>query len=95
VAPRPSVIERLVAAVLVVAERHVADQLTLTPTQVAALDTLLTPKDRTLLSVLGWVRQSRRPGPQSAESDPRTACNPAWDRPRSCQHRRCASRTSA
>ena len=56
VAPGPSVIERLVAAVLVVSERHVAGQLTrtLTPIQVAALDALLTPKDGTPLSVLGW-----------------------------------------
>ena len=60
VAPKPSVIERLVAAVLVLAERHVAGQLTrtLTPTQVAALDALLLPKDGTPLSVLGWARQS-------------------------------------
>ena len=60
VAPGPSVIERLAAAVLVLAERHVAGQLTrtLTPTQVAALDALLTPKDGTPLSVLGWARQS-------------------------------------
>ena len=60
VAPGPSVIERLVAAVLVVAERHVASQLTrsLSPTQIAALDALLTPKDGTPLSVLGWARQS-------------------------------------
>ena len=59
VAPGPSVIERLVAAVLVVSERHVAGQLTrtLTPIQVAALDALLTPKDGTPLSVLGWARQ--------------------------------------
>jgi len=55
----PSVAERLVAAVLVVAERHVAGQLTsgLTQTQTGALDALLTLKDGTPLSVLAWARQ--------------------------------------
>ena len=59
VAPGPSVVERLVAAVLVVAERHVAGQLTrnLSPVQAEALDALLTPKEGTPLSVLGWARQ--------------------------------------
>lgn len=59
VAPGPSVVERLVAAVLVVAERHVAGQLTsgLTQTQTEALDALLTLKDGTPLSVLAWARQ--------------------------------------
>ena len=59
-APGPSVIERLVAAALVVAERHVAGQLTrtLSPEQFAALDALLAPKDGTSMSVLGWARQS-------------------------------------
>ncbi len=59
VAPGPSVVERLVAAVLVVAERHVAGQLTrnLSPVQTEALDALLTSKEGTPLSVLGWVRQ--------------------------------------
>jgi len=63
VAPGPSVVERLVAAVLVVAERHVAGQLTrnLSPAQTEALDALLVSKEGTLLSVLGWARQP--PGP--------------------------------
>lgn len=58
VAPGPSVIERLIAAALVLAERHVADQLTraLSPEQVAALDALLIPRDATM-SVLAWSRQ--------------------------------------
>lgn len=59
IAPGPFVIERLVAAVLVVAERHVAGQLTrsLSPAQAEALDALLTSKEGTPLSVLGWARQ--------------------------------------
>ena len=59
IAPGPSVIERLVAAVLVVAERHVAGQLTsaLSPAQTDALDALLQPKDGTSMSVLAWARQ--------------------------------------
>ena len=59
VAPGPSVVERLIAAVLVVAERHVADQLTrgLSTAQVDALDALLRPKEGTATSVLAWVRQ--------------------------------------
>lgn len=58
IAPGPSVIERLVAAVLVVAERHVAVQLTsaLSPTQTDALEALLQPKDGTSMSVLAWAR---------------------------------------
>jgi len=58
VAPGPSVVERLIAPALVLAERHVADQLTraLSPEQVAALDALLAPKDATM-SVLAWSRQ--------------------------------------
>ena len=59
VAPGPSIVERLVAAVLVVAERHVAGQLTrnLSPAQTEALDALLAPKEGTPLSILGWARQ--------------------------------------
>ena len=59
VAPGPSVVERLVAASLVVAERHVAGQLTrnLSFVQTEALDALLTSKEGTPLSVLGWARQ--------------------------------------
>jgi len=58
IAPGPSVIERLVAAVLVVAERRVADQLTatLSPLQTEALDALLRPKEGTSMSVLAWAR---------------------------------------
>jgi hypothetical protein len=46
-APGPSVIERLIAAVLVVTERHVAGQLTrnLTSAQTEALDALLGSKE--------------------------------------------------
>jgi len=59
VAPGPSVVERLVAAGLVLAERHVAVQLTraLAPEQVARLDALLQPKEATAMSVLAWSRQ--------------------------------------
>ena len=55
VAPGPSVVERLVAAALVVADRHVAGQLirNLSPVQTEALDALLTSKEGTPLSVLG------------------------------------------
>jgi hypothetical protein len=54
-----STIERLVAAALARAERHVAVQLTrgLTPAQVDALEALLRPKEGTAASVLAWVRQ--------------------------------------
>jgi TnpA family transposase len=59
IAPGSSVVERLIAAVLVVAERHVADQLTkgLSTAQVDALDALLGPKKGTATSVLAWARQ--------------------------------------
>jgi len=59
VAPGSSVVERLVAAGLVLAERHVAVQLTrsLTPRQIGELDALLAPKQATALSVLAWSRQ--------------------------------------
>ena len=58
-APGPSVVERLVALVLVSAERHVADQLTrdLSPRQAAALDTLLASDEGKPMSVLAWARQ--------------------------------------
>jgi hypothetical protein len=58
VAPGPSVVERLIAAALVLAERHVASQVTraLSPEQIAALDALLAPKDATM-SVLAWTRR--------------------------------------
>ena len=59
IAPGPFVIEQLVAAALIMAERHVAGQLTrnLSPAQAEALDALLTSKEGTPLSVLGWARQ--------------------------------------
>ena len=58
IAPGPFVIEQLVAAALVLAERHVAGQLTrsLSRTQTEALDTLLTPKEGASMSVLAWAR---------------------------------------
>lgn len=59
IAPGQSVVERLVAATLVLAERHVAAQLTraLTPEQTAKLDALLQLKEDAALSVLAWSRQ--------------------------------------
>ena len=56
IAPGASVIERLVAAAATLAERQVADQLTrsLLPTQVKALDALLTSRDGTSMSGLAW-----------------------------------------
>jgi TnpA family transposase len=59
IVPGPSTIERLVAAALVLAERHVASQLTrnLTQAQSAALDAMLASKQGTAMSVLAWARQ--------------------------------------
>ena len=59
VAPGPTVIERLVATVLVSAERHVTEQLTqgLSPRQTEALDSLLISDEGTVMSVLAWARQ--------------------------------------
>jgi TnpA family transposase len=59
IVPGPFIIERLVAVALVLAERHVAHQLTrgLTPAQAEALDALLRPKEGTGVSVLAWARQ--------------------------------------
>ena len=58
IAPGPSVIERLVAAVLVVAERHVAGQLTIgLSLDRTTLDALLRPKEETSMSLLAWARQ--------------------------------------
>src|SRR3954454_17079030 len=59
IAPGPFIIEHLVAATLVLAERHVAHQLTrgLTPAQAEALDALLRPTEGTPLSMLAWARQ--------------------------------------
>jgi TnpA family transposase len=59
IAPGPFVIEQLVAAVLVLAERHVAGQLTsgLSSTQIETLDALLASREDTSMSVLAWARQ--------------------------------------
>ena len=59
IAPGPTVIERLVAAVLVSAERHVTDQLTrgLSPHQMEALDSVLMSDEGAATSVLAWARQ--------------------------------------
>jgi Domain of unknown function (DUF4158) len=59
VAPGPSVLERLVSAAMLAAERHVAAQLTrgLTPAQTVSLDALLGPREGTPVSVLAWARQ--------------------------------------
>lgn len=59
VAPGPTVIERLVAAVLVSAKRHVTEQLTreLSPLQTEALDSLQTSDEGAVMSVLAWARQ--------------------------------------
>ena len=57
--PGPSTVERLVAAVLLLAERHVAAQLTrsLTGAQIAAPGELLFPRAGTSMSTLAWARQ--------------------------------------
>jgi len=58
-APGPSVIERLVAAASLPAERQVARRLTrdLLPAQAEALDGLLTIKEGTAMSTPVWARQ--------------------------------------
>ena len=58
IVPGPSIIERLVAAALASAERHVANQLTggLTAAQSEALEALLAAKPDTATSVLAWAR---------------------------------------
>jgi hypothetical protein len=58
-APGPSVIERLVAASSMLAERQIARQLTrdLLPAQAKALEELLTIKEGTSMSALAWTRQ--------------------------------------
>src|SRR4051794_16241414 len=53
----PSTVERLVAAALAGAERHVAVRLTRDLTPAQALEALLRPKEGTAASVLAWVRQ--------------------------------------
>jgi hypothetical protein len=59
IAHSASVIERLVAAAALLAERQVADRLTrgLLPAQAKALDALLTTKEGTSISTLAWARQ--------------------------------------
>ena len=59
ITPGPFVVEQLVAGATVLAERHVAGQLTrtLAEDQAATLEALLGPKDGTALSVLAWARQ--------------------------------------
>jgi TnpA family transposase len=59
IAPGPSVIERLIAAAAVLAERQVAHQLTrdLPPEQAKTLDALLATKEGTAMSKLAWARQ--------------------------------------
>jgi hypothetical protein len=57
--PDRFIVEQLIAAAIVSAERHVADQLTrsLLPAQAKALDALLTTKENTSMSALAWARQ--------------------------------------
>src|SRR5271165_3457558 len=59
IAPGPSVIERLIAAAAVLAERQVAHQLTrdLPPEQAKTLDALLATREGTAISKLAWARQ--------------------------------------
>jgi hypothetical protein len=59
IAPGPSVIERLIAAAAVLAERQVAHQLTrdLPPEQAKTLDAVLATKEGTAMSKLAWARQ--------------------------------------
>ena len=59
ITPGPFVIEQLVAGATVLAERHVAVQLTrgLSSEWTDALDALLQPKEGTAMSVLAWARQ--------------------------------------
>ena len=59
IVPGPSVIERMVATAVLLAERQVAGRLTrgLSAGQAAALDALLRIKDGTPTSVLAWARQ--------------------------------------
>ena len=60
IAPGPSVIERMVAAAVLLAERQIAAQLTqgLTASQTEALEALLKTKEGTTISTLAWARQA-------------------------------------
>src|SRR3954452_14142204 len=59
IAPGPSVIERMVATAVLMAERRVASQLAggLPATQAGALDALLQTKEGTSTTTLAWARQ--------------------------------------
>jgi TnpA family transposase len=59
IAPGPSVIERMVATAVLMAERRVASQLAggLPVTQAGALDALLQTKEGTSTTTLAWARQ--------------------------------------
>ena len=59
IVPGPFIVEQLVAAVMVLAERHVGLQLirSLLPWQCDALDALLVIREGTAMSVLAWARQ--------------------------------------
>ena len=59
IAPGPSVIERMVATAVLMAERRVASQLAggLPATQAGALDVLLQTKEGTSTTTLAWARQ--------------------------------------
>src|SRR3954462_1562948 len=59
IAPGPSVIERMVASAVLMAERRVASQLAggLPATQAGALDALLQTKEGTSTTTLAWARQ--------------------------------------
>ena len=59
ITPGPFVVEQLIAGATVLAERHVAAQLTrdLADEKATALDVLLGPKEGTAMSVLAWARQ--------------------------------------
>jgi TnpA family transposase len=61
--PPPALVERVVLAAMLVAERRLTRRLTrdLPTGQAEALEALLAPKDGTALSVLAWARQP--PGP--------------------------------
>ena len=63
IVPGPSIVEQLVAGAMVLADRHVARQLTrrLSLPQAAALDALLAHREGLIVSTLAWARQP--PGP--------------------------------
>jgi hypothetical protein len=97
IVPGPSIVERLVAATLATAERHVANQLTggLTQAQSEALEALLAPKPDTAMSMLAWARLP--PGAHGAQTRRRTAGLPAraWPRSHMCGRRSCRTAAQA